>query len=51
MEYMTSVNMKIQTFVPCKCCKLWFPVYSNHSCSENIDNTVHNFNVNWNISL
>ena len=50
MEYSTSINMQSRTLVPCKGCKLWFPVNSNHRCSGNIYNTVHSYNINWNIT-
>jgi hypothetical protein len=48
MEYKTSVQMKLPTFVSCKDCKLWFPVDSSHNCLRNIDTAVYDYNIHWN---
>jgi hypothetical protein len=50
MEYTTSVKTQLRTFVLCKDCKLWFLSDSNHRCTGNDDNTVHNYNIKWDIT-
>lgn len=49
MEYVTSVQIRTPTFVPCNNCKLWFPVEYLHCCIKNIDTIVYNHNINWNL--
>lgn len=47
MEYTTSINMQLRTFVSCKGCKLWFPVESDHMCLSNINTVVQSYNIHW----
>lgn len=37
MQYISSVQIRVPTFVSCNNCKLWFPVDSDHYCNKNID--------------
>lgn len=49
MEYITSVQIQIPTFVSCNNCDLWFPVEYNHCCANKIDKIIYNHSINWNI--
>ncbi len=44
MEYQTSLQIQIPTFISCKSCGLWFSVDSYHHCfwCESTDMTIHN---------
>ncbi len=46
MQYISSVQIQIPTFVSCNNCKLWFPVDSDHYC---VGDMTYNYNINMNM--